>query len=113
MALIEANPEELAKIIRKGIAQDLEVAIKDELVRHLDEIVSKVARDLAYHTSASVQSYVKHDSMLPMVQVVLQFNNSKVQYCETPGTNEDRELFVQPDGRSVLRQKRASESGLV
>ncbi len=86
MSTFTVTPEELATIVTKGIASDLETMIKKRLTEHVDPIISQLARDLAKELAVKVQSYHSsvsaQDPFGPRVQLVLQFNGENVHYVQ-------------------------------
>ena len=76
------NPEQIAVLIRKGIATDLETLIKQELMSIVNPLISNLARDLAKETVLKVSAYDSYTNseMKKAVNVHLQFNNEKVVY---------------------------------
>lgn len=96
--LIQGNPEQVATLIRDGIAKTLEENIKSRLMEIVDPIVSELARDLAKKTSVHVESYMMTDPLnfSPKIVVNLAFNNQLVKYHEAAGTGERS-----PIGRTI------------
>jgi len=84
MASITGSPEQIATIIQKGMASDMEKLIKQKLQDQIDPIISELARDLAQKTSVIVQSYMhgpsSADPFGTNVQVRLVFNNKDTEY---------------------------------
>lgn len=83
MALeVNGSPEDISKLIQKGIATEFEKLIRAELEAVVSPIVSELARKLADATAVRVQTYTARSSETfePMVQVALMFNNKEVVY---------------------------------
>jgi hypothetical protein len=84
MASITGSPEQIATILQKGMAADMEKLIKQKLLDEIDPIISDLARDLAKKTSVAIQSYVHGpnpaDPFGTKVQVRLVFNNKEIDY---------------------------------
>jgi hypothetical protein len=76
------NPEQIAELIRKGIATDLEALIKQELMSIVNPLISDLARNLAKETALKISVYDSYTDgeMRKAVNVHLQFNNEKVVY---------------------------------
>jgi hypothetical protein len=87
---IETSVEGIATMIRDGIGKTLEIQIKAELLKHIDPIISELARDLANSTKTAVQGYYAQDVLKgPSVNIHLAFNNTEVTY-EAERTNPKR-----------------------
>jgi hypothetical protein len=89
---IETSVEGIANMIRDGIGKTLEIQIKAELLKHIDPIISELARDLANSTKTAVQGYYSQGTASlqgPSVNIHLAFNNTEVTY-EAERTNPKR-----------------------
>ena len=81
MALdIHTTPEKIAELVTQGIAVNLEKRIREELQKHVDPIISELARNLADQIAVNVQAYYNLDPLDQGVKVHLSFNSKDVQY---------------------------------
>jgi hypothetical protein len=84
MAMIHATPEQVAELVKKGIAQELEALIKAKLLEIVNPAISQMAREIAKDTAVNVQSYIAKDANHFDTKLVLNlsFNNKNVNYTD-------------------------------
>ena len=85
---VEIDPQRLADIIQKGVAEDLEKMIRDRLQAQVDPIISEMARDLAKSLALNVQGMKSYsaDDFDTKTIINLMFNSKEIQYtAEAPG----------------------------
>ena len=85
---VETDPQRLADIIQKGVAEDLEKMIRDRLQAQVDPIISEMARDLAKSLAVNVQGMKSYsaDDFATKTIINLMFNSKEIQYtAEAPG----------------------------
>ena len=85
---VETDPQRLADIIQKGVAEDLEKMIRDRLQAQVDPIISEMARDLAKSLAVNIQGMKSYsaDDFDTKTIINLMFNSKEIQYtAEAPG----------------------------
>ncbi len=80
MSTFYTTPEEVAMRLTESLNKDMEQLIKRELMKGVDVIVSRMARDLAKATSSLIiAKESRQDTLSPKIQVNLIFNNKLVE----------------------------------
>jgi len=71
MAILETTIESLAERVTAGLESSLESAIKAELMKQADVIVSDIARKMAKSLRANIATYQDYPNDRLMVHLVL------------------------------------------